>query len=176
MFEIETKNLSKQFGRLLAVNDLNLQIPKGTIFGFLGPNGSGKSTTVKMLTGLMLVIAGWKLGVVTSALGLVQAAALAGAYLTWGNWMSVNHPLKMQFFRFANSGAASVDAMGGVFFGSLPGVVLIYVWQTRGAEAVGAMHLWVTQFGPLRRDSGRYLKRRERRQEYRYFRRVSANK
>jgi len=53
MFEIETKNLTKKFGRLLAVSDLNLQIPKGTIFGFLGPNGSGKSTTVKMLTGLL---------------------------------------------------------------------------------------------------------------------------
>jgi len=53
MFEIETKNLTKKFGRLLAVNDLNLKIPKGTIFGFLGPNGSGKSTTVKMLTGLL---------------------------------------------------------------------------------------------------------------------------
>lgn len=54
MFEIETENLTKYFGRLAAVNNLNLQIPKGTIFGFLGPNGSGKSTTVKMLTGLLV--------------------------------------------------------------------------------------------------------------------------
>lgn len=53
MFEIETHNLTKQFGRLVAVHNLNLKIPKGTIFGFLGPNGSGKSTTVKMLTGLL---------------------------------------------------------------------------------------------------------------------------
>src|SRR6185295_3923783 len=53
MLEIETYNLSKTFGRLPAVQSLNLQIPKGTIFGFLGPNGSGKSTTVKMLTGLL---------------------------------------------------------------------------------------------------------------------------
>lgn len=36
MFEIETKNLAKKFGRLPAVNDLNLQVTKGTIFGFLG--------------------------------------------------------------------------------------------------------------------------------------------
>ncbi|HYJ87831.1 MAG TPA: hypothetical protein VEW46_17335 [Pyrinomonadaceae bacterium] len=89
----------------------------------------------------MLVIAGWRLGVVTSALGFVQAAALAGAYLTWGNWMSVTHPLKMQFFRFANSGAALVDAMGGILFGSLPGIVLIYLWQTRSAEAVAVTGL-----------------------------------
>ena len=58
MFEIETKNLTKKFGRLVAVNNLNLQIRKGTIFGFLGPNGAGKSTTVKMLTGLLQPTAG----------------------------------------------------------------------------------------------------------------------
>jgi len=53
MNEIETRNLTKTFGRLVAVNSLNLHVSKGTIFGFLGPNGSGKSTTVKMLTGLL---------------------------------------------------------------------------------------------------------------------------
>lgn len=58
MFEIEAKNLTKKFGRLVAVNDLNLQVSKGTIFGFLGPNGSGKSTTVRMLTGLLAPTAG----------------------------------------------------------------------------------------------------------------------
>jgi ABC-2 type transport system ATP-binding protein len=58
MFEIETKNLTRTFGKLVAVNGLNLQIRKGTIFGFLGPNGAGKSTTVKMLTGLLQPTAG----------------------------------------------------------------------------------------------------------------------
>src|SRR6267143_3966371 len=53
MLEIETHNLSKAFGNLVAVRDLELRIPKGTLFGFLGPNGSGKSTTVKMLTGIL---------------------------------------------------------------------------------------------------------------------------
>ena len=53
MFEIETHYLSKTFGKLEAVRDLELRIPKGTLFGFLGPNGSGKSTTVKMLTGIL---------------------------------------------------------------------------------------------------------------------------
>ena len=53
MFEIETHELTKKFGAFVAVRKLNLQIPKGTIFGFLGPNGSGKSTTVKMLTGIL---------------------------------------------------------------------------------------------------------------------------
>jgi ABC-2 type transport system ATP-binding protein len=53
MFEIETHKLSRTFGNLTAVRELELRIPKGTLFGFLGPNGSGKSTTVKMLTGIL---------------------------------------------------------------------------------------------------------------------------
>ncbi|OGS04233.1 MAG: ABC transporter [Elusimicrobia bacterium RIFCSPLOWO2_12_FULL_59_9] len=50
---IKTSGLSKSFGGLHAVKDLNLEIPPGEIFGFLGPNGAGKTTTVKLLTGLM---------------------------------------------------------------------------------------------------------------------------
>ena len=53
MFEIETHNLTRKFGDLVAVRDLSLQVQQGTIFGFLGPNGAGKSTTVSMLTGLL---------------------------------------------------------------------------------------------------------------------------
>jgi ABC-2 type transport system ATP-binding protein len=56
--EIEAHGLTKNFGAFTAVRDLNLQVPRGTIFGFLGPNGSGKSTTVKMLTGLLEPTAG----------------------------------------------------------------------------------------------------------------------
>jgi ABC-2 type transport system ATP-binding protein len=50
---IQTESLSRRFGDLLAVDDLNLTVPKGTIFGFLGPNGAGKSTTIHMLTSLL---------------------------------------------------------------------------------------------------------------------------
>ncbi|MBC2715360.1 MAG: ABC transporter ATP-binding protein [Desulfobacteraceae bacterium] len=50
---IETKNLTKRYGRLLAVDRLNLFVPKGSIFGFIGPNGAGKTTTIKMLAGLI---------------------------------------------------------------------------------------------------------------------------
>ncbi len=51
---VDVKGVSKIFGDLTAVADLNLQIEKGEIYGFLGPNGCGKSTTIRMLTGLML--------------------------------------------------------------------------------------------------------------------------
>jgi ABC-2 type transport system ATP-binding protein len=49
---IETTRLSKQFGRRHAVNNLDLAVPHGSVFGFLGPNGSGKTTTIRMLLGL----------------------------------------------------------------------------------------------------------------------------
>ena len=50
---IKITNLTKLFGRLVAVNDLSLDIYKGEIFGFLGPNGAGKTTTINMISGLL---------------------------------------------------------------------------------------------------------------------------
>jgi ABC-2 type transport system ATP-binding protein len=50
--------LTKKFGKRTAVNNLNLEIRKGEVFGFLGPNGSGKSTTVSMIVGLIRPTAG----------------------------------------------------------------------------------------------------------------------
>ncbi len=49
---IEAVNLTKYYGRLLAVDHINFEVKKGEIFGFLGPNGAGKTTTVRMLTGI----------------------------------------------------------------------------------------------------------------------------
>lgn len=50
---IETINLTKRFGSKIAVHNLNLQVKKGELFGFLGPNAAGKTTTIKLLTGLL---------------------------------------------------------------------------------------------------------------------------
>jgi ABC-2 type transport system ATP-binding protein len=50
---IRTENLSKKFNTTLAVDDLNLEVEEGEVFGFLGPNGAGKTTTVRMLTSLI---------------------------------------------------------------------------------------------------------------------------
>ena len=50
---LEAKNLTKSFGIRKAVNNLNLEIPNGSVYGFLGPNGSGKSTTIRMMTALI---------------------------------------------------------------------------------------------------------------------------
>lgn len=50
---IQTSHLTRRFGSLVAVNDLTLEVPAGTVFGFLGPNGSGKTTTIRLLLGLL---------------------------------------------------------------------------------------------------------------------------
>ncbi|HUI07076.1 MAG TPA: ABC transporter ATP-binding protein [Verrucomicrobiae bacterium] len=50
---ILTEHLTKRFGGLTAVHDLNLDIPQGQCFAFLGPNGAGKTTTIKLLAGLL---------------------------------------------------------------------------------------------------------------------------
>ncbi len=89
----------------------------------------------------ILILAGWRLGLPASLLGLLEASSLACAYLAWGNWMSVNHPLKMQFFHFANSSAALVDSIGGIFFGSLPGILMIYLLQRPDARRGGGVAL-----------------------------------
>ena len=55
---IETFLLRRTFGDLVAVDGIDLSVPKGSLYGFLGPNGAGKSTTIKCLTGLLRPTAG----------------------------------------------------------------------------------------------------------------------
>ena len=57
-YAIEAENLIMQFGDFIAVNNVNLKIKQGEIFGFLGSNGCGKTTTMKMLTGLLTPTSG----------------------------------------------------------------------------------------------------------------------
>ncbi|MYS20555.1 ABC-2 type transport system ATP-binding protein [Streptomyces sp. DvalAA-14] len=55
---IETRGLAKRYRGTLAVDGLDLRVPRGSVFGFLGPNGSGKTTTIRMLLGLIAPTAG----------------------------------------------------------------------------------------------------------------------
>jgi ABC-2 type transport system ATP-binding protein len=55
---IKAENLTKHYRRLVAVDNVNLEIPKGCVFGLIGPNGAGKTTLIKMLMGLTKITAG----------------------------------------------------------------------------------------------------------------------
>ena len=50
---VETHGLTKRFGRQIAVDHIDLVVPRGSVYGFLGPNGSGRTTTIRMLLGLV---------------------------------------------------------------------------------------------------------------------------
>ena len=52
-YAVETENLTKRFGNVVAVNQVSMKIKQGSIYGFLGPNGSGKSTTIRILCGIL---------------------------------------------------------------------------------------------------------------------------
>jgi ABC-2 type transport system ATP-binding protein len=57
-FVVETSGLTKQFGDRVAVDNVDLRVPRGSAFGYLGPNGAGKTTMIKMLLGLTSVTSG----------------------------------------------------------------------------------------------------------------------
>ena len=55
---IEVSHLTKKYGQVQAISDLNFSVQKGEIVGFLGPNGAGKTTTMKIITGFMAPTSG----------------------------------------------------------------------------------------------------------------------
>src|SRR5246127_1745091 len=55
---IETQGLTKRLGERVAIDGVNLRVPRGCAFGFLGPNGAGKTTMIRMLLGLTHASAG----------------------------------------------------------------------------------------------------------------------
>src|SRR5215510_6267263 len=55
---VETRDLTKKFGDRVAVDHVDLRVPRGAAFGYLGPNGAGKTTLIRMLLGLTWASAG----------------------------------------------------------------------------------------------------------------------
>ena len=53
MYTIEIENVTKRFGNVVAVDDLSLIVPRGSVYGFIGPNGSGKTTTLRMIMNIL---------------------------------------------------------------------------------------------------------------------------
>jgi len=58
VLSIETKNLTKYYGKFLGIEDVSLSINQGEVFGFIGPNGAGKSTAIRTLMGLLMPTSG----------------------------------------------------------------------------------------------------------------------
>ncbi|MDJ0916442.1 MAG: ABC transporter ATP-binding protein [Woeseiaceae bacterium] len=81
-FAIQARGLTKRFGHLEAVSHLDLDVPRGRIYGFLGPNGSGKSTTLRMLCGLLTPSEGTARVLDTTVPGNTQALKPRIGYMT----------------------------------------------------------------------------------------------
>jgi hypothetical protein len=99
-----------------------------------------KNLAFMMIVGLQIVplilLGSWRLGPLVGATGIIVAASMTAMYMAWGNWMSVNYPVKMQFFQFSSSHGQVMEALTGIIFGSFPGMVAIYLLHTSGTKAV----------------------------------------
>jgi len=101
------------------------------------------ATVILALFALLLPLTFLKLGPRASVLSLMELVVVALAYASYGNWMSVRQPFKMQFYRFASGGSAVDDVMGAIF-GSVPAAVTVYlVYNDDGAALlkIGVMLL-----------------------------------
>ena len=74
---IQTTGLTKRYGKLVALNNLHLNIEEGECFGYIGPNGAGKTTTIRILATLLDLVA---LGTIALALGLSTLLAQAHSF------------------------------------------------------------------------------------------------
>ena len=100
---LECKSLRKQYGKKIALKNIDLQIPTGSIVGLLGPNGSGKTTLLKLAAGLLtpssgeIIACGYKPGVESKELVAYQPDKV---YLN--DWMNVEQLIKMMVDFYPN--------------------------------------------------------------------------
>lgn len=103
---IEIQNLTVRFGRLTAVDHLNLEVEKGTIFGFLGENGAGKTTTIRVLMGLLRPSEGGVKVLGETPLGgnpkLLQRIGYVSDDRSMYRWMKVREALRFNAGLFRN--------------------------------------------------------------------------
>ena len=112
-----------------------------------------------LLVGAIFPLALWRFGAGVTAVGFVELIPMGLAYLSWGNWMSVRDPYKMQFYRFS-AGGSPADAIIGMIFGSIPGLIVIY------SRALWAIVLLILVYSALyylsvTRSGRRFEERRE---------------
>lgn len=97
---LETKNLTKYYGKRLALDHLSIQIPRGSICGFLGRNGAGKTTAIKLMLGFLRPTAGSACVLGCDSLGLTPDTRGRVGYVTEGHrlfrWMTIDRLEKFQ--------------------------------------------------------------------------------
>jgi hypothetical protein len=112
-----------------------------------------------ILVGAIFPLAVWKFGAGVTALGFIELVLMALAYLSWGNWMSVRDPYKMQFYRFS-AGGSPADAIIGMLFGSVPGLIMVYSGTLRTAVLLMLVYS-ALYYLSLTRSGRRFEQRRE---------------
>jgi ABC-2 type transport system ATP-binding protein len=104
---IEVKNLTKYFGKTLALDHLNLQVPRGCIYGLLGRNGAGKTTAIKLMLGLLRPTTGTATVLGCDCQNLTPQIRQRIGYVTEGHrlyrWMMIGELEKFQRAFFAGS-------------------------------------------------------------------------
>jgi ABC-2 type transport system ATP-binding protein len=93
---IQVSNLTKNYGKLTAVNHISFEVRKGEIYGFLGPNGAGKTTTVRMLTGVIkkdegeALVMGYEAGTLKAKQLAGVVPEMANAYVDLSGWKNMS--------------------------------------------------------------------------------------
>ena len=89
---------------------------------------------------VLLVLTTWRLGWLVTALTAIEVAVLMLAYMTWGNWLSVRYPVKLQFYRIA-SGGPLVEIVLGLCLANLPAVACLYLLLSNQSGVMWKMGL-----------------------------------
>jgi ABC-2 type transport system ATP-binding protein len=114
---IDVRGLTKKYGTRAVVDQVDLQVPKGTICGFLGPNGSGKTTTIRMLCGLLKPDAGegtcLGLDIIRDAAQIKRQAGYMTQKFGWYEDLSIRENLDFiaRLFEVPDRGRAVDDAL-----------------------------------------------------------------
>ncbi len=135
---LRTRNLSKQYGKRLAVDELNLDVRRGEIFGFLGPNGAGKTTTIRMMLGLIAPTGG-------SVEILGKDIATHRAQILPRVGALVEMPALYLYLSGRNNLVAVGDAMGGVPKTRIEEVLELVGMQNRQKDRVRTYSLGMKQ-------------------------------
>lgn len=97
MSAVRTVNLTKRFGKTVALAGLSMDVPRGEVFGFLGPNGAGKTTSVKLLLGLLKPTSGegWLLGRPIGDLATRRKIGYLPELFRYQSWLSAAEVLAL---------------------------------------------------------------------------------